>query len=111
MKCFFIIINLSSKFHIPLGIIYQPKSFYSGLVWKFSNEVEEEKSQLAQKLEDNKDQVTANHAVRSLATEESEAVNPDSSTPSTPNYILFGLIGLMFLVMAYVGMKFAKKKK
>ncbi len=82
-------------------------------IGKFSHDVAEEKSELAQKIDENKNvnEVNPEQMQRGIASEQDQGPNPDAPSPSTPNYMLFGLIGVLFLVMAYVGIKFSKKKK
>jgi len=76
-------------------------------IGKFSDQEMVEKTQLAEKLEEQN--AGKQDTTRGIA---SETETPsESATDQSPPYFLYGIIVLLFAVMVLVGIKFSKKKK
>jgi hypothetical protein len=73
---------------------------------EFSDQVMEEKSDLAQKIEAEGSHIESNRGIASETTPTEHAIAAESSP-----YLLYGLIVLLFAFMIFLGVKYSKHQK
>jgi hypothetical protein len=79
-------------------------------IGKFSEEEANTKSELAQNLEEKRNNENSQTAKRGIASENDNNMNDSNVAPSPHNFMLYGMIAILFIIMGFVGIKFSKKK-